>query len=92
MSSTSSETNLKHNNALLATEESSHLLEKAVNSTEKYGSQQAVTYNFYFILIFQFNFLQFIFALFSCDFANWTNMSRIFSLIIKSVHENIQAL
>ncbi|TMW48141.1 hypothetical protein DOY81_006774 [Sarcophaga bullata] len=41
MSSTSSETNLKHNNALLATEESSHLLEKAVNSTEKYGSQQA---------------------------------------------------
>ncbi|KAI8122244.1 facilitated trehalose transporter Tret1-2 homolog isoform X1 [Lucilia cuprina] len=41
MSSTSSESNLKHNNALLATEESSHLLEKAVNGADKYGSHQA---------------------------------------------------
>lgn len=50
MSSTSSESNLKHNNALLATEESSHLLEKAVNGTEKYGSQQAVIYSFIFFI------------------------------------------
>ncbi|XP_058985056.1 facilitated trehalose transporter Tret1-2 homolog isoform X1 [Musca domestica] len=40
MSSTSSEANLKHNGAAsLATEESSHLLEKAANG-EKYGSQK----------------------------------------------------
>lgn len=52
MSSTSSESNLKHNNALLATEESSHLLEKAVNGTEKYGSHQAVIYDFTFFLLY----------------------------------------
>lgn len=41
MSSTSSESNLKHNGASLATEESSHLLEQQANG-EKYGSQKAV--------------------------------------------------
>ena len=78
MSSTSSETNLKHNNALLATEESSHLLEKAVNSTEKYGSQQAVIYSSFFQLIctfffnlFCFHTISTIFILYSFWFCHW---------------------